>query len=41
MALTYSDFKGNEFKALDYEFMPNESMYQWLHNHGNELPQLS
>ncbi|PWA67568.1 protein kinase-like domain-containing protein [Artemisia annua] len=26
------DFQGNDFKALVYEFMPNESVHNWLHS---------
>ncbi|XP_021720518.1 putative receptor-like protein kinase At3g47110 [Chenopodium quinoa] len=26
-----TDFQGNDFKALVYEFMTNESLHQWIH----------
>ncbi|GJR26912.1 kinase-like domain-containing protein [Tanacetum coccineum] len=30
-----TDFQGNDFKALVYEFMPNGSVYDWLHSSAN------
>ncbi|XP_039173679.1 probable LRR receptor-like serine/threonine-protein kinase At3g47570 [Eucalyptus grandis] len=38
-----SDYQGNDFKALVYEFMDSGSLEQWLHSyatssHGNMLP---
>ncbi|RWR78761.1 LRR.XII-like protein [Cinnamomum micranthum f. kanehirae] len=38
------DFKGNDFKALVYELMPNESLEEWLHpkeEEGHHLRNLS
>nr|XP_043633621.1 receptor kinase-like protein Xa21 [Erigeron canadensis] len=35
------DFQGNEFKAIVYDFMPNGSLDQWLHNGENELTRLN
>ncbi|PWA36250.1 protein kinase-like domain-containing protein [Artemisia annua] len=30
-----TDFHGNDFKALVYEFMPNGSVHNWLHSSAN------
>ncbi|KAL7590825.1 hypothetical protein Lser_V15G32272 [Lactuca serriola] len=35
------DFQGNEFKAIVYEFLPNGTLDQWLHDVQNKLPRLS
>ncbi|KAM7466607.1 hypothetical protein LguiB_014169 [Lonicera macranthoides] len=32
------DFQGNDFKALVYEFMSNESLEKWLHYNGQDEP---
>nr|GFA06796.1 protein kinase-like domain-containing protein [Tanacetum cinerariifolium] len=31
------DFQRNDFKALDYEYMPNGSVHDWLHSSKNTL----
>ncbi|KAL2553466.1 putative LRR receptor-like serine/threonine-protein kinase [Forsythia ovata] len=36
-ACSGSDFQGNEFKALVYQFIPNGSLEKWLHSEGNNL----
>ncbi|GJV56883.1 leucine-rich repeat protein [Tanacetum coccineum] len=30
-----TDFQGNDFKSLVYEFMPNGSVHEWLHSSAN------
>ncbi|XP_059654684.1 probable LRR receptor-like serine/threonine-protein kinase At3g47570 [Cornus florida] len=35
-ACTSMDYKGNEFSALVYEFMPNGNLESWLHPHPSD-----